>query len=144
MKAKTIITYCVVTAVMFSILFWRHAIKLSDFRFYCIAAILIGYIYYTETLAQKRRMLNWETIRSKGKVYFVLVEYVIYRGGIISVLIVLILSIKITITLIIICSIIPLLGVIAFAGNEIWKQCEESYSSSKLNSIVEKIKISQN
>ena len=144
MKAKSIITFCVVSGVMFSILFWRHAVKLSDFRFYCIALILIGYISYNETLAQKRRMLNWETIRSKGRMHFILFDYVVFRGGTISILITIILSIKVTITLIIICSLLPLLGVMAFVGNEIWKQCEESYSLAKLNSVAEKIKILQN
>jgi hypothetical protein len=144
MKAKSIIIFCVVSGVMFSILFWRHAVKLSDFRFYCIALILIGYISYNETIAKKRRMLNWETIRSKGRIHFILFDFVFIRGGIISILITMVLSIKVMITLIIICSLLPLLGVMAFAGNEIWKQCEETYSLAKLNSIAEKIKILQN
>jgi len=144
MKAKSIIIFCIASAAMLSILLWYHAIQLSEFRFYCIASILIGYISYNETLAHKRRMLNWATIQSKGKMHFILFDYVIYRGAVISILITLILSIKVKITLIIICSIFPLLGVMVFVGNEIWKQCEESYSSIKLNSVAEKIKILQN
>jgi hypothetical protein len=144
MKAKSIISFCIASLVMLSILFWYHAIKLSDFRFYCIESILIGYIAYNETLAHRRRILNWETIRSKGKMHFILFYFVVYRGVVLLILITLILSIKVTITLIIICLLVPLLGVMAFVGNETWKQCEKIYSLAKLNSVVEKIKILQN
>jgi hypothetical protein len=144
MKAKSIISFCVVSAIMLAILFWQHAIHLSEFRFYGIIAILLGYVSYAESLAQKRRLLNWEIIRLNGKTRFILLDYVVIRGGSLSILIALIISIKVKITLIIICSILPVLGVIAYVGNEIWKQCEEHYSSAKLNSIAEKMKLLQN
>lgn len=56
MKLKSIAIYCTFSAIMLYILLWQHAIRFADFRFYLIAAVIIGYIYYTETLAQKRRM----------------------------------------------------------------------------------------
>jgi hypothetical protein len=144
MKAKSIISFCIASVAMLSILFWYHAIKLLDFRLYCIESILIGYIAYNETLAHQRRILNWETIRLKGKLRFILFDYVFYRGAVLSILIALILSIKVKITLLIICSILPLLGAMAFAGNLTWKRCEEIYSSTKLKSVAEKIKILRN
>jgi len=55
-----------------------------------------------------------------------------------------ILSIKVSITLLIICSFIPVLGIMAYAGNETWNRCEQSYSQAKMNSVAEKIKIMQN
>jgi hypothetical protein len=94
--------------------------------------------------AHRRRMSEWANIRLKGKARFILFDYVLLRGGSISILIILILSLKVSITLLIICSVIPLLGVSAFAGNEVWKQCEQSYALTRLKSIAEKMKILQN
>ncbi len=95
-------------------------------------------------MAHKRRMSNWNNIRSSGKTRFILYDYVLVRGGIVFVLFILFLSLKVSIGLLIVCSILPLFGVIAFAGNEEWKQCEEQYTIATLRSVANKFKVLQN
>jgi hypothetical protein len=144
MKRASIIIQVIFIIIFFSILNWRQGLNISNLRFNIIGFILIALIFYSEIMAHKRRLSNWEKIRVKGKTRFILYDYVLLRGGIVSVLLILILSIKVTIGLLIICTVIPLFGVITFAGNEEWKKCEEEYTISTLKSLAEKIKVLRN
>ena len=144
MKRKSTVIQILFVAVSFSLMLWQRMFKLSDLKFYIIALIIVALIMYSENMAHKRRMSNWQKIRSAGKTRFILYDYVIIRGGIVSVLLILILSFKVSIGLLIVCSILPLFGVIAFAGNEEWKQCEEQYAISTLRSVADKFKVLQN
>ncbi|MCX6121526.1 MAG: hypothetical protein NTX44_07885 [Ignavibacteriales bacterium] len=144
MKRASFIIQVIVAIVFFSILNWKQGLNYSTLRFNIIGFILIALILYSEIMARKRRVSNWEKIRKKGKTRFILYEYVLLRGGITSTLLILILSIKVTIGLLIICTVIPLFGVVAFAGNEEWKKCEEQYTISTLKSFADKIKVLRN
>ena len=88
--------------------------------------------------------MDWKNIRIQGKTRFILYDYVLLRGGIISILFILILSLKVTISLLLLCAVLPLCGVMAFAGNEEWKQCEEQYTISNLKSVADKFKVLRN
>ncbi len=144
MKRKSTVIQILFVAVSFSLLHWQRMVNLSDLKFYIIALIIIALIMYSENMAHKRRMSNWNNIRSFGKTRFILYDYVLIRGGIVCVLLFLILSLKGSIGFLIICSILPLFGVIAFAGNEEWKQCEEQYTIATLRSVADKFKVLQN
>jgi len=144
MKRASFIIQFIFVIIFFSILYWKQGLNFSNLRFNIIGFILIALIVYSEIMAHKRRLSNWEKIRIKGKTRFILYDYVLLRGGIVSTLLILILSIKVTIGLLIICTVIPLFGVIAFAGNEEWKKCEEQYTISTLKSAAEKIKVLRN
>ena len=144
MKRKSTVIQILFVAVSTSLMLWQRMFKLSDLKFYIIALIIVALIMYSENMAHKRRMSNWQKIRSAGKTRFILYDYVIIRGGIVSVLLILILSFKVSIGLLIVCSILPLFGVIAFAGNEEWKQCEEQYAIATLRSVADKFKVLQN
>ncbi len=109
-----------------------------------IGAIVLILIYCFGKIIQRDRMAHWKEIRKKGKQKFILYDFVLLRGGIISLLLLLILSYAVTISIIIICSVIPLLGVCAFVGNEIWKQCEMHYSQKALKSVSDKMKVMSN
>ncbi|MDD8016930.1 MAG: hypothetical protein PHP42_01020 [Bacteroidota bacterium] len=141
MTAYSTIFFIILT---YGIIVWNHALQLSDLRVTIIGLMLIGLIYYLEKMEHQRRLLHWDTIRSKGKIRFILYEYVLLRGGIVSLFIILVLSMKVTIGLLIIYSLLPLFGELVFAGNEVWKQCEEHYIISTLKSAAEKIKILNN
>jgi hypothetical protein len=143
MKRTTLIEIIFVF-IMLSIFYWKHLFNYSSLRYGIIFSILMILIVHSEKLAHKRRLLNWEKKRIEGKKRFILYDYVLLRGGIVSTLLILVLSIKVPIDLLIICTIIPLFGVIAFAGNEEWKKCEEQYTISTLKSVAEKIKVLQN
>ena len=143
MKRTTLIEIIFVF-IMLSILYWKHLFSYSSLRFGIIFSIIMFLIVHSEKLAHKRRLLNWEKKRIEGKKRFILYDYVLLRGGIVSTLLISFLSIKVPIDLLIICTIIPLFGVIAFAGNEEWKKCEEQYTISTLKSVAEKIKVLQN
>jgi hypothetical protein len=144
MKRKSTVIQILFVAVSTSLMLWQGMFKLSDLKFYIIALIIVSLIMYSENMAHKRRMSNWQKIRSVGKTRFILYDYVLLRGGIVSVLLILILSFKVSIGLLIVCSILPLFGVIAFAGNEEWKQCEEQYTIATLRSVADKFKVLQN
>jgi hypothetical protein len=144
MKRTSLIIHLLFVIIFFSIIYWKQGFSFSDFRFNFIGLIFIALIFYSEILAHKRRLLNWEKIRIQGKRRFILVDYVLLRGGIISTLLLLILSIQIKIGLLIICTVLPLFGVLVFAGNEEWKKCEELYTISTLKSVAEKMKVLQN
>ena len=144
MKRKSTVIQILFVAVSTSLMLWQRMFKLSDLKFYIIALIIVALIMYSENMAHKRRMSNWQKIRSAGKTRFILYDYVLIRGGIVSVLLILILSFKVSIGLLIVCSILPLFGVIAFAGNEEWKQCEEQYTIATLRSVADKFKVLQN
>ena len=143
MKKTSLIEFIFVT-ILFALSYWKLQFNISNFRFGLIFLILFAFIVYSEKLAHKRRMSNWKKIRSAGKARFILYDYVLIRGGIVSVLLILILSFKVSIGLLIVCSILPLFGVIAFAGNEEWKQCEEQYAIATLRSVADKFKVLQN
>ena len=144
MKRKSTVIQILFVAVSTSLMLWQRMFKLSDLKFYIIALIIVALIMYSENMAHKRRMSNWQKIRSAGKARFILYDYVLIRGGIVSVLLILILSLKVSIGLLIVCSILPLFGVIAFAGNEEWKQCEEHYTIATLRAVADKFKVLQN
>ena len=144
MKRASFIIQVIFAIVFFSILNWKQGLNYSTLRFNIIGFILISLIIYSEIMAHKKRVSNWEKIRMKGKTRFILYEYVLLRGGITSTLLILILSIKVTIGLLIICTVIPFFGVAAFAGNEEWKKCEEQYTISTLKSLADKIKVLRN
>ena len=144
MKRKSTVIQILFVVVSFSVLHWQHMFNWSDLKFYIIAVIIVALIMYSENMAHKRRMSNWNKIRSSGKTRFILYDYVLIRGGIVSVLIILLLSFKISIGLLIVCTILPLFGVIAFTGNEEWKQCEEQYTIATLRSVSDKFKVLQN
>ena len=144
MKRKSTVIQILFVAVSTSLMLWQRMFKLSDLKFYIIALIIVALIMYSENMAHERRMSNWQKIRSAGKTRFILYDYVLIRGGIVSVLLILILSFKVSIGLLIVCSILPLFGVIAFAGNEEWKQCEEQYTIATLRSVADKFKVLQN
>ena len=144
MKRKSTVIQILFVAVSSSLMLWQRIFKLSDLKFYIIVIIIVALIMYSENMAHKRRMSNWQKIRSAGKTRFILYDYVLIRGGIVSVLLILILSFKLSIGLLIVCSILPLFGVIAFAGNEEWKQCEEQYTIATLRSVANKFKVLQN
>ena len=144
MRRSNIIIYLAVYAVSFALLLWKHVTRLSDFRYGVIGLILFGVALYWETKARENRLANWNSIRIQGKVRFILIDYVLLRGGIVSLLILLILSTKVTIGLLVIASVIPLLGGTAFVGNEEWKYCEEQYIISTLKSAAESMKAIQN
>ncbi len=144
MKRKSLIIQIIIALIFISIIYWKQGFSFSNFRFNLIGFIIIALIFYSEILAHKRRLLNWEKIRVQGKTRFILFDYVLLRGGIVSTLLLLILSIKVAIGLLIICTVLPLFGVMAFAGNEEWKKCEEQYTISTLKSTAEKIKVMQN
>jgi hypothetical protein len=144
MKRASLIIQVIFAIIFFSILNWKQGLNIPNLRFNIIGLIFIALIIYSEIIAHKRRLSNWANTRIKGKMRFILYDYVLLRGGIVSVLIILILSIKVTIGLLIICTVIPLFGVMAFAGNEEWKKCEEKYTISTLKSLAEKIKVLRN
>jgi hypothetical protein len=144
MKKSYLIVYLIVYALSFAVLYSKHLTHLSDFRYGIVVLILIGTLFYSETLARNRRLNNWGEIRLQGKARFILMDYVVLRGGIISLLILLLLSTKVTIGLIILASVVPLLAAIAFVANEEWKYCEEQYVISTLKSMAENIKAIQN
>ena len=144
MNKKRIIVNGIFSAMVLLLLVWKGVFAISDGRLYIISMIIFAYISYSEAIDQRRRILDWENIHHIGKTRFILLEYVIYRGGTISVLIILLLSLKIQMTVLLLCSVLPLLGVSAIAGNEVWKQCEEGHSAMILKSAAEKMKISQN
>ena len=145
MKRTTLIGIIIII-IMVSIIYWNHLLNYSysSLIYGIIFYILMTLIIHSEKLAHKRRLLNWDKKRIEGKARFILYDYVLLRGGIVSTLLILVLSIKVPIDLLIICTIIPLFGAIAFAGNEEWKKCEELYSISTLKSTAEKIKVMQN
>jgi hypothetical protein len=144
MKRTSLIIQFIFAVIFFSILYWKQGFMFANLRFNLIGFIVIALIFYSEILAHKRRLLNWEKIRIQGKTRFILFDYVLLRGGIVSILLLLILSIQIKIGLLIICTVVPLFGVLAFVGNEEWKKCEELYTISTLKSVADKIKILQN
>ena len=131
-------------SILIAALFWQHATRLADFRYGIAGLILIGLLSYSEALARKRRSANWEEIRSQGKTRFVLFQFVALRGGTVSLLILLLLSSKVTIGLIILASVVPLLAAMAFVGNEEWKSCEAQYVISTLRSTGENLKALKN
>jgi hypothetical protein len=144
LKRKTAIIEIIFVVILFSILYWKQVIRISDFRFYMIGVILIVLFNYSKKMAHRRRLTNWDKIRINGKTRFILYDYVFIRGGIVSTLLILILSLKVEIGLLIIFAVLPLFGVMAFAGNEEWKKCEEQFAISALKSVAEKFKVMRN
>jgi hypothetical protein len=144
MKRIELIFVGILIVLVYSMLLWNGTLKYYDLRIFIIGAILYWYVYRSEKGAQKRRVLEWGTIRAKGKTRFILFDYVLVRGGVLSALIILILSLKIPMSLLIICSVLPLLGVTAFAGNEVWKKCEQEYMITILKTAAEKMRVLQN
>jgi len=144
MRRTYLIAYIVLYALSIAALLWRHATRLADFRYGIAGLILIGLLYYSEALAHKRRLANWEEIRSQGKTRFLLLEYVALRGGTVSLLILMLLSTKVTIGPILLASVVPLLAAMVFVGNEEWKSCESQFVISTLRSTGENIKALNN
>jgi hypothetical protein len=144
MKRKSTAIQILFVALSFLLLHWQRMVNLSELKFYIVALIVVSLIMYSEKLAHKRRISNWEKVRILGKARFILFDYVVIRGGIVSILLILILSLKISVGLMIVCSILPLFVVLAFAGNEEWKQCEEQYTIETLRSVADKFKVMQN
>jgi hypothetical protein len=144
MNKKRIIIYLVCFASIFFILVWIKKFTFSEIRLNFIILIVLVYVYYSEMIAHKRVMSDWENIRKKGKTQFILLKYVLLRGCTVSVLIILLLTLQIRMSLWLVCPFIPLLGVFAYAGNEVWNQCEERYGITRMKSVAEKMKILQN
>ena len=144
MKKTSLLVQIISALIIFTIFYWKNMLSASNVRFSIIGYIIIFLIIYSENLAHKRRLLDWKKIRIQGKTRFILYDYVLLRGGIISILFILILSLKVTISLLLLCAVLPLCGVMAFAGNEEWKQCEEQYTISTLKSVADKFKVLRN
>jgi hypothetical protein len=144
MKKTSLLVQIISALIIFPILYWKNMLSVSNFRFSIIGYIIIFLIIQSERLAHKRRLLDWKNIRIQGKTRFILYDYVLIRGGIISIVFILILSLKVIISLLLLCTVLPLCGVMAFAGNEEWKQCEEQYTISTLKSVADKFKVLRN
>jgi hypothetical protein len=144
MKRLELIFVCILSVIVYSILLWNGTFKYYDLRIFLIGAILYWYIHRSEKGAQQRRALDWGIIRTKGKTRFILFDYVLVRGGFLSAFIILILSLKIPMSFLILYSVLPMLGVTAFAGNEVWKKCEQDYMIMILKTTAEKMRVLQN
>ncbi len=143
MNKKRIFIYAIFFIMIF-ILVGGVKNTISDIRLYLIVLMVLAVVLYFEKIDHKRRISEWEKIREKGKLRFILLEYVLFRGCSVSVFILLLLTLKLRLTLWLVCPFIPLLGVCAYAGKEIWNHCEENYSVTRMKSLAEKMKILQN
>ncbi|HLP14629.1 MAG TPA: hypothetical protein VK470_00145 [Bacteroidota bacterium] len=123
---------------------WKGIIQLPDLRIMIIVTIAVCYIYYSELNSQRRMIENWRTIRGQGRVRFILIEYVFLRGGGVSLVLALAISFKVTISMLIIGSILPVFGVFVWAGNEIWKSNEHLFLISTLKTVGESMSAKQN
>ena len=144
MKKTSIIVQVISALIIMSIFYWKNIFSASNIKISIIGYIALYLVIQSERLAHKRRMLDWKNVRIQGKKRFILYEYALSRGGIISVLLILILSLKVTISLLLVITVLPLFGVMAFVGNEEWKQCEEHFTISTMKMAADKFKVLRN
>ena len=144
MKSLGLRLYIVMCFISATILLWSKVLEFSDIPFTLISIFAVGILFYVENLAHKRRLQHWGVIREKGKGNFILFHFVLYRGAMISVVILLILATKVTVGLIVVCSVLPLLAITALAGLMVWKECESAYEIATLRSAAETVKIMRN
>ena len=144
MKKTSLIVQIISALIIIPIFYWKDMLSTSHIRISIIGYIVIFLIIQSERLAHKKRLSDWKNIRIQGKTRFILYDYVLLRGGIISILLILILSLKVAISLLLVVTVLPLFGVMAFAGNEEWKQCEEQYTISTMKLVADKFKVLRN
>jgi hypothetical protein len=119
-------------------------INFTAIKMQLIFLAAVGVLSYAEWEAQKKRVAQWATIRKKGRARFILMDFVLLRGGIFSAVLLYVLSSKVTLGLLIVVSILPVLAVIAFAANELWKRSEEEYVVASMKMAAENIKVMRN
>ncbi len=83
-----------------------------------IVLLLLATVSWLENFFHKKRVSQWEHIRTKGKWYFIFLHFVLLRGIIISTVLTFLLFSKTSIVLLLLCVIVPLLALMVFAGNE--------------------------
>lgn len=123
---------------------WQNGESLPELRFYLLSLIAMAYIYSAEMAFQRLRMKQWEETRSLGRTRFVLWDYVLLRGGGASVILLLLLSLKVTISLIVLVSVLPLLALMVIVGNIVWNDCEHQYQEAVYRATATSFAVQQN
>lgn len=114
-------------------------VNATSFSFLLGTLILIPALGWIETRNHERRVANWEQIREKGKLIFILTRFVILRGAIIGTILVLFLRSKAPLSSIFEIT-VPLVALgFAFVGYQEWQNCELEYGILSLKSAAERI-----
>ncbi len=90
------------------------------------AWLLFSLVFWIESWNHKRHLVQWQTIKAKGRRHFVLTRYFLLRGTIVTIGLVLYLFlvnlIQHSVTLLIL---VPLLLWVVYAGYHEWSRCEQ-------------------
>lgn len=107
----------------------EHAdlVNLTSFSLLLGGLILVPSLGWVETRAHRGRMMEWERIHEKGKFAFIALRYMLLRGGIFSLLVMLSLRGRLFSWSVHGITVPVVLIALAFVGLQEWNNCEQEF-----------------
>lgn len=110
--------------------------------------ILVIFGRKIETAFHNEDIQNWSTLRTKGKLYFIVTRYIVFRGIIVFTLFIVPALSNVPYSNIILFAVasgfLLFVAFLSYYGFEEWKNSEQEYTILLLKSVGEQSRISQN
>jgi hypothetical protein len=102
--------------------------------------VLIPVLAWVETRSHQHYVSKWEQIRGKPKSSFILIQYVLIRGSILCIALLVLASAKGLPASLALIGVLVIVAAIAAVGNQEWENCEQEHRALALQSAAERLK----